>query len=116
MLRKTIRTFIFVYLLLLPVALIVAYYLREQKLEVNGPEHTGPYIFFALSGAGILLLYELFFFAAFLVFWSLFDLMRSEFIHTHNKILWFILIILLPLIGTVFYLLISPQQKIQPAK
>jgi hypothetical protein len=108
--RKTVRVFIIIYLILLPLSAVAAYFMRESKLEHDGDAL--PLILFVLAFAGIVLLYQLFFFAVFLCFWSLFDLMRSEFKQTHNKILWFVLIILLPVIGTVFYLVISPEQKI----
>jgi hypothetical protein len=109
--RKTIRVFIIIYLILLPLSVVAAYFMREQKLEHDGHALSLP--LFALAFAGITLLYELLFFVIFLCIWSLFDLMRSEFTHTHNKILWFVLIILLPVLGMIFYLIISPKQKIQ---
>ena len=109
MIRKTIRIFIIIYLILLPLSVVAAYFIREDKLARDGHAEILP--LFALAIAGVVLLYQLLFFVIFLVLWSLFDLMRSEF--THNKILWFVLIILLPVLGMVFYLIISPGQKIQ---
>jgi hypothetical protein len=110
MFRKTFRIFFIIYLVLLPLSVVAAYFLRNYKVSMDGEALSFP--LFSLLIAGAAFLYELLFFAIFLFFWSLFDLMRSEFRQTHNKILWFVLIILLPLIGTIFYLLISPEQKI----
>lgn len=113
--RKTLRIFIIVYLILLPISVVVAYFLRESKLEHDGYALSFP--LFALLCAGAVLLYMILLtfigFAFFLFGWSLFDLMRSEFKQNHNKILWFILILLLPAIGIIFYLIISPEQKVQ---
>jgi hypothetical protein len=115
MIRKALRIFLIIYLILLPVSAVVAYFMRENKLAHDGHEHTMPLILFILAFAGILLLYMLLFFVIFLHLWSLFDLMKSEFKLLHNKILWFVLILLLPLVGMIFYLIISPEQKILPA-
>lgn len=110
MIRKTVRIFIIIYLILLPFSAVAAYFMRENKIAHDGDAISYP--LFALAVAGIVLLYQLLFFVIFLCVWSLFDLMRSEFTHTHNKILWFVLIILLPVLGMIFYLIISPKQKI----
>lgn len=114
--RKTLRIFIIVYLILLPVSVVVAYFLRENKLAHD--DYAPSLLVFALLCAGATLLYMIFLtvigFAIFLFGWCLFDLMRSEFKMNHNKILWFVLLILLPLFGMIFYLIISPEQKIPP--
>jgi hypothetical protein len=51
-------------------------------------------------------------FCAFLFIWCLFDLMRSEFIHPHNKALWLVMLLVVPLLGVIFYLVLSPKQKV----
>jgi hypothetical protein len=45
-------------------------------------------------------------------FICLIDILRHEFIG-HNKIIWFILVLLLPLIGSILYLFIGIDQKIR---
>jgi hypothetical protein len=115
--RKTLRVFLIVYLCLLPVCVVVAYFLRAHKLAEDGHALSLP--LFALMCAGIVLLYMVFLtilgLGISLFLWCLFDLMRSEFTHNHNKILWFVLLILLPMLGMIFYLIISPNQKINVA-
>ena len=44
-------------------------------------------------------------------FVALFDLLKSEFEEDHNKWIWLICFLLLPLIAPLFYMLISPNQK-----
>jgi ABC-type Mn2+/Zn2+ transport system permease subunit len=96
---------------------VAGYFLRENKLSHDG--HAMSHVLFALACAGIVLLYMVFFtvvgFIVFLFIWSLFDLMRSEFTHNHNKILWFIMLLFFPVLGMIFYLIISPAQKIPMA-
>ena len=108
---KIVRIFIIIYMILLPLSMVATYFIRGDKHEHD--EHTGVYPIIAFTVAGIVLLSLLLFFVIFLVLWSLFDLMRSEFNHPHNRILWFVLIILLPVLGMIFYLSISRKQKIQ---
>jgi hypothetical protein len=43
----------------------------------------------------------------------LIDILRNEFTG-HNKIIWFILVLLLPLVGSILYLFIGIDQKIRP--
>lgn len=113
--RKTLRIFIIVYLIALPICVVVGYFLRENKMLHDG--HAMPFALFALACAGVVLyfmtLVVVLGFAVFLFWWSLFDLMKNEFAHTHNKILWFVMIILFPVVGMIFYIIISPKQKIQ---
>lgn len=44
-------------------------------------------------------------------FVAFFDLLKSEFEEDHNKWIWLICFLLLPLITPLFYMLISPKQK-----
>lgn len=44
-------------------------------------------------------------------FFCFYDLMKSEFVENHNKYLWLICLILLPLISPVFYWAIAFKQK-----
>ena len=114
MFRKALRIFLIIYLILLPLCVVAATFIRKYKVEHDYGDPPS-LILMILGLAGIVLGWMVFLFAIFLFFWSLFDLMKSEFKLTHNKILWFVLILLLPLVGTIFYLLISPDQKILPA-
>lgn len=41
---------------------------------------------------------------------ALYDILRSDFVG-NNKTIWVIVVILLPLVGTMFYLLIGRRQK-----
>jgi hypothetical protein len=50
-----------------------------------------------------------------LVLWSLIDVLRNEFTG-NNKIIWLLVIILLPPLGSVLYIFIGREQKIQPDK
>jgi hypothetical protein len=113
---KTLRIFLIVYLCLLPLCAVAAYFMREHKIAEDG--HAIAFPLFALMIAGVVLFFMvvsvLIGATVFLFLWSLFDLMKSEFKFIHNKILWFVLILLLPLVGTIFYLIISPEQKVQP--
>ncbi len=43
--------------------------------------------------------------------YSLFDLLKSEFIYNHNKWIWFISLIILPIISPFFYIAIAEEQK-----
>ncbi len=47
-------------------------------------------------------------------FVSLFDLLKSEFEENHNKWIWFLCLLFLPLIAPLFYMLISANQKRKP--
>lgn len=44
---------------------------------------------------------------------ALVDLLRSSFKDSTNKIVWAILIVLMPVIGSVLYFFIGKQQKIE---
>ncbi len=44
-------------------------------------------------------------------FWSLVDCLKSDF-KNYDKIVWILLIILLPIIGAVLYMIIGRSQKI----
>jgi heme/copper-type cytochrome/quinol oxidase subunit 2 len=44
--------------------------------------------------------------------WTLIDLLRAEFEEEHNKIIWLLLVIFLPVIGVILYWLIAPEQKV----
>ena len=40
------------------------------------------------------------------------DILKSEF-HGYNKIIWILLVLFLPALGTILYLLIGRKQKVQ---
>jgi len=43
--------------------------------------------------------------------WAIVDIISHEF-HGNNKILWIVLVILLPLVGTILYFLMGKDQQI----
>jgi hypothetical protein len=43
--------------------------------------------------------------------WALIDLLKSEFENSSNKIIWLLVIILLPIIGSLLYLFVGKGQK-----
>ncbi|MFT6873672.1 MAG: cytochrome bd-type quinol oxidase subunit 2 [Roseivirga sp.] len=44
---------------------------------------------------------------------ALVDIIRNEFNQSHNKLVWIIVVILLPVIGSVLYYFIGRKQKIE---
>lgn len=44
-------------------------------------------------------------------FFSLLDIIRSDFTGEHDKLIWLLVIILIPFIGTILYLTIGRAQK-----
>lgn len=44
--------------------------------------------------------------------WALVDIIRSSFSSTTTKILWIVLVILLPLLGSVIYFIFGREQRI----
>ena len=49
-------------------------------------------------------------------FITMFDLLKSEFINNNNKWIWFLCLILTPIVGPFYYLYIAEKQKITPDK
>ena len=49
------------------------------------------------------------------IFWiiALIDILKSDFRDTNGKIIWALVVILLPVIGSILYFLIGKSQKIQ---
>jgi hypothetical protein len=45
--------------------------------------------------------------------WALTDLLRSEFQDNINKLIWALVIVMLPLVGALLYLFIGRQQKVK---
>ena len=68
----------------------------------------GILVMFAVVGGGILALACL---AAWI--WALIDILKNEFIGP-NKLVWLLLVILLPLIGVICYYFIGTKQKLPP--
>ena len=58
----------------------------------------------------IMLLCFLGFFVLFI--WALVDILKNEFTG-YNKIIWILLVLFLPALGTILYLLIGRKQKVQ---
>ena len=46
--------------------------------------------------------------------WALIDILKSDF-KGSNKIIWLLLVILIPVLGFILYFFIGKKQKIQPA-
>lgn len=44
---------------------------------------------------------------------ALVDVIRNEFEPSHNKLIWVIVIILLPVLGSVLYFFVGRNQKVQ---
>jgi hypothetical protein len=49
------------------------------------------------------------------IFWiiALIDILKSDFRDTNGKIIWVLVVIFLPVIGSILYFLIGKSQKIQ---
>ena len=68
-----------------------------------------------LGGIGIL---ELLFITVFVIcpiilwIWAIIDLLNSKFSSDTNKIIWALVVLLLPLLGTILYLTIGRKQKL----
>ena len=45
--------------------------------------------------------------------WALIDVLKSEFSNSSNKLIWTLMIILLPLLGAILYLTIGREQKLK---
>jgi hypothetical protein len=70
----------------------------------------GLLVMFAVVGGGILAIGCL---AAWI--WALIDILKNEFTTGTNKLIWFLLVIFLPLLGVICYYFIGMKQKL-PAK
>jgi hypothetical protein len=46
-------------------------------------------------------------------FWALIDVMQSNFSDSNNKLMWVMIILLVPVIGSILYLIIGRNQKIK---
>ncbi len=46
-----------------------------------------------------------------LFIWALVDILRSEFKEANNKIIWLIVVLVLPLVGAIIYLAVGRKQK-----
>ncbi len=67
---------------------------------------------YGLGGFEIVLIFLIFgLIPVVLWFWSLIDCLKSDF-KNYDKIVWILLIILLPIIGAILYLIIGKSQKI----
>lgn len=70
-------------------------------------------MFFLLSmpgGAEWILIFAAIFILAFPI-WAIIDIIRSDFKQPDNKLLWILLVIFLPLIGSILYYYMGKQQK-----
>jgi hypothetical protein len=47
-----------------------------------------------------------------LFIWALIDILKSEFKDANNRIIWLIVLLILPIIGAVIYLVVGTRQKI----
>lgn len=47
-----------------------------------------------------------------LFLWALVDALTSEFVEKNNKIIWILVILLLPLLGSILYFTIGRNQKV----
>jgi Phospholipase_D-nuclease N-terminal len=69
----------------------------------------GILMMFAVVGCGILAIGCL---AAWI--WALIDILKNEFTGI-NKLIWFLLVVFLPLLGVICYYFIGMKQKLPPA-
>ncbi len=46
-----------------------------------------------------------------LFLWALVDILKSEFKDANNKIIWLVVVLVLPLIGAIIYLAVGRKQK-----
>ncbi len=46
-----------------------------------------------------------------LFIWALVDILKSEFKDANNKIIWLIVVLVLPLVGAIIYLAVGRKQK-----
>jgi hypothetical protein len=46
-----------------------------------------------------------------LFIWALVDILKSEFKDSNNRIIWLLVVLLLPMIGAVIYLTVGRKQK-----
>jgi len=67
----------------------------------------GILMMFAVVGGGILAIGCL---AAWI--WALIDILKNEFTTGTNKLIWFLLVIFLPLLGSICYYFIGMKQKL----
>lgn len=70
-----------------------------------------------IGGIGIVELFILLIFLALpalLWLWAIIDLLTSRFKDSTNKLIWAIIIIFLPVLGSILYLLIGRGQKVKP--
>lgn len=47
-----------------------------------------------------------------LFIWALADILKSEFKDTNNRIVWLIIVLLVPMFGAILYLVIGRKQKV----
>lgn len=48
-----------------------------------------------------------------LVIWALVDVIKSEFTKPNNKIVWVLIIVFMPILGSILYLIIGRDQREQ---
>ncbi|UBM60531.1 PLD nuclease N-terminal domain-containing protein [Marinilongibacter aquaticus] len=48
-----------------------------------------------------------------LFIWALIDLVKAEFRQTSSKLVWFLVVLLIPFVGSILYLVIGRKQKIE---
>jgi hypothetical protein len=59
----------------------------------------------------IIIIFFIFLIPAVLWLWALVDILKSEF-KGHNKIIWLLLVIFVPVVGFILYFLIGKKQKV----
>ncbi len=72
-------------------------------------------IFAFIGGVGfqeLIVLLVLFLLPAILWIWAIIDLLRSTFASDTNKLIWALVIIFIPFIGSLLYLVIGRRQKV----
>ena len=64
------------------------------------------------GGLEFIILALFFLFPAILWIWALIDLIKSDFRESNLKLIWALIIIFIPLLGSILYLFIGRNQKI----
>ena len=51
--------------------------------------------------------------AAVLWVWCIVDILRSDFRRDNDRVLWLLLVLLVPVLGTILYVMMSRDQKVE---
>jgi hypothetical protein len=66
-----------------------------------------------MGGFEVLAILLFLFFPFLFWLWTLIDALRSDFKHPNDKILWVVLIVLMPILGSILYLFLARSMKVR---